>query len=183
MSLASRSSAFSFLSRLISASSSLVGPLRCSAPAWACSTHLRSVSGPTPSFGPSAWATAHAEPYSPSRSQAILVARCRCSAGYLLGMVCILKEGSGIKPETVHSAVSSMWVDVNPPLERPAFAESKKVGQPWFDGTAAGQAQPGRHVMTPGTWMRGNYQSGVGWRATAEPRCGRIMCSSRWPPR
>jgi hypothetical protein len=72
----------------------------------ACSTHLRNVSEPTPSFGPSAWAAAHAEPYSSSRSRAIRVARCRCSAGYLLGMICILlKEGSGIKPGTVQFEV------------------------------------------------------------------------------
>lgn len=54
ISLVSRSSAFSFFSRLISARSSLVRPLRCPAAVCACNTHLRGVSGPTPSFGPNA---------------------------------------------------------------------------------------------------------------------------------
>src|SRR3954452_22074316 len=102
ISLASRRSAFSFFSRLISASSSLLGPGRAPASVRACNTHLRSVSGPIPSLGPNACATAPAEPYSSSRSKAIRVARSRCSAGYLLGMICILrKKGSGIKPGTV----------------------------------------------------------------------------------
>src|SRR3954447_7234913 len=104
ISLASRRSAFSFFSRLISASSSLLAPGRAPASVWACNTHLRSVSGPIPSLGPNACATAHAEPYSSSRSKAIRVARSRCSAGYLLGMICILrKKGSGIKPGTVQT--------------------------------------------------------------------------------
>jgi len=78
-------------------------PGRPPASTWACNTHLRNVSGPTPSFGPSAWATPHAEPYSSSRSTAIRVARTRCSVGYLFAMICILrKKGSGIKPGTVH---------------------------------------------------------------------------------
>ena len=48
---------------------------------------LRSVSGPTPSLGPSAWATAQADPYSSSRPRAIRVARSRCSTGYLFAVI------------------------------------------------------------------------------------------------
>jgi hypothetical protein len=55
-----------------------------------------------PSFGPSAWATPHAEPYSSSRSTAIRIARSRCSAGFFFGMICIFrKKASGITPGTV----------------------------------------------------------------------------------
>jgi hypothetical protein len=53
------------------------GPGRSPPSTWACTIHLRSVSGPTPSFGPRAWAAAHGEGYSGSRSRAIRRARSR----------------------------------------------------------------------------------------------------------
>jgi transposase len=109
-----RRSRFSERSRLISASSSLVGPDRIPPSTWACTIHLRSVSAPTPNFGPSACAAAHADGYSVRRSKAIRVARSRCSLGYLFGIPTILrKEGSGIKPGTVQSSRPS------PPQARP----------------------------------------------------------------
>jgi hypothetical protein len=49
----------------------------------------------------SAWATAHAEPYSSSRSRAIRVARSRCSAVPVGHDLHPSQKGSGIKPGTV----------------------------------------------------------------------------------
>jgi hypothetical protein len=49
---------------LISANSSLEGPGRSPPSIWAWTIHFRSVSGPTPSFGPRAWAAAQGEGYS-----------------------------------------------------------------------------------------------------------------------
>jgi hypothetical protein len=84
-----------------------VRPLRAPASTWACRIHLRSVSDPTPSLGPKAWAAAHAEGYSPSHSSVSRVARSRCPARYLFAMIPILrKTRSGTKPGTVHSVLT-----------------------------------------------------------------------------
>jgi len=53
---------------------------------WACAIYLRSVSAPTPSFGPNAWAAAPGDEYSFKLSMTIRTAASRCSLGYLFDL-------------------------------------------------------------------------------------------------
>src|SRR5674476_129623 len=74
------------LSALISASSALVGPCRCPESTWACSTHRRTLSPPTPSFLATAADAAVNDAYSCWCSVTIRTARTFSSGSIFFGM-------------------------------------------------------------------------------------------------